>query len=720
MEGTPLPRVAPPVSGSRERRPRRPPQAAVPRAWLSAAAVVSILMAGACHGAAVGWRLALRADPDRVPADGRSAIAISVEVTDAFGRPAPDGTVVHVASTMGEVVSPVQTIGGLAQTVLTAPAAAGTALVSAIVGGSRQSLQVEFLAEPGSAAPGSRLVELAAEELAYSAEHRVFVATWKAELRYREVEIRADGIQYDMTAGVVCAQGSVVLRARDQVVQADALRYELLTLRGRLVRLGPEPERLVVVGEKLETQPDPAEDPALWDPLGTGDTRTWVKARRAVVDPGQKIILDHATFYVDDTRVMSLRRHVMDPATGGAVFGRALGFSSASGVSLDLPWYYHAGASRVGSLHLTRNRTFARGRAEPGWALGMREEYSRQGRTEGALELDDLLHPDQGVRWEHRQRLGSGAALSLDASSLAFTAEDPRLRSGSISLSQPLAEGRLSLITSRSDFGASEHSLSELEYRFAGRRAAGGVLITPAARLRYSRTQVDTEALVFDPETGEPIEISEQSTGRLFSPGVDLNLSLATRELGNQFRLNGGMTAGWAWGLPGGAGGLLDGRVVVDRRLRAGGTVGLSFSYSSGRSDVGTSLFRSGRQLLTLGGQTVWQGASLRLSLSRDLAADRQFGSLHLGRALPFGRDVLGRPLWKLDLSHVFSRVAELSAVNSRLALSRALGRYQLSLCYSPQGVGDYGSRPWVSPFGYGYTYSGGRHLWLELTAREY
>jgi len=45
------------------------------------------------------------------------------------------------------------------------------------------------------------------------------------------------------------------------------------------------------------------------------------------------------------------------------------------------------------------------------------------------------------------------------------------------------------------------------------------------------------------------------------------------------------------------------------------------------------------------------------------------------------------------------------------------IGRYRLSLCYSPQGVGDYGSRPWASPFGYGYSYSGGRHLWLEFAA---
>jgi hypothetical protein len=675
---------------------------------------------GASHAASLGFGLRLRADPDRVPADGHSSVVVSAEIADALGSPAPDGTPVYFVASLGEIVSPVQTIGGLAQTVLTASNAAGTALISAVAGTNRGTIQVEFLSEPGSASPGSRVVELAAAEVAYSAERRVFVATWKAELRYQTIEVRADGIQYDPSANIVCAQGNVALRSGTRSLQADALRYDLVSSRGRLIRLSERPERLLLEGSKLETRPDSSNDEALWEPLQTGDTRTWVKARRAVIEPGQKIILDHATFYINDTRVVSLRRHVLDPATGGAVFGQALGFSSASGLSVDLPLYYRASAQHIGSLHLTRNRTLGGVQWEPGWSLGLREEYLQQPRGEGAFEIDDLLHPDLGMRWEHRHRFGGGASMAVEASAISFGGDSPRLRTTSVSLFRPTGSGRASLLLSRSDYGQSEQSLGDLEYRFGSLRAGREVLVTPAARLRYSRSRSDAETVVFDPETGEPLQIAQGNTGRTTSPGLDLTLSLPSKEMAPGLRLNGGLTAGYAWGLADGSHGVLDGRLLVDRRFGPGRWASLGFSYSSGGYGVQPTFIRSSRKLLTLSGQTLLGGASLRASASTDLGGDRWFGSLHLMRPLPFGSDPLGRPLWNLELSHIFSRLGVYGASNTRAAVGRVVGRYLAALCYSPQGVGDLGTRPWMSPLGYGYTYSGSQHFWLELTTRPY
>jgi hypothetical protein len=48
------------------------------------------------------------------------------------------------------------------------------------------------------------------------------------------------------------------------------------------------------------------------------------------------------------------------------------------------------------------------------------------------------------------------------------------------------------------------------------------------------------------------------------------------------------------------------------------------------------------------------------------------------------------------------------------------MGQYHLTMCYSPQGGGGFASQPWISLDGYGYTYSGGRHLWLEVSAAAY
>jgi len=696
------------------------PEFGMPRlrtCWFFGAVLLLALSAGGACAAAAGFGLRLRVDPDRIPADGKSSAVVLAEVVDALGRPAPDGTVVHFATTLGQIVSPVQSIGGLAQTGLTASNAAGTALVSAIAGGVRESVQVEFLAEPGSVSPGSRAVELEAEELSYSPERRVFAATWDAHLRHQSVEIRADGIQYDMSAGIVCAQGNVTLRSGERTLQADALRYELVALRGRLVRLSEEPQWLVVEGEKLETRPDKDEGVPLWDPAQTDDTRTWVKARRAIVDAGGKIILDHATFYVDDARVMTLRRHVLEPNQGGAIFGQPLGFSSTSGLRLDLPWYYRASAHRVGSLHVSRNRVFSGSQASLGWALGLREEYLRVGGSDGALALDDVFHPDRGVSWEHRQQLGRQLSMTVDASALSFDDESPRLRSGSVSFVRPLSASRLSLLLSRSDYGVSEHSLSDLGYRFPSRRAGGGALLTPSLHLRHSLLRSEVESVVFDPQTGEPLEIAQRNVGRATSSALDVNVSLPSRDLGRSLQLTAGLTTGYAWNLGGGSHSSLEGRLRLDRRFGPEAHLGLGFTYSSGDSTAASSLFRSDRQLLTLSGNVRVTGISTRFSFSQDLAGERRFGSIHLARPLGLQRDLLGRPLWRLELSHIFSQLDAYRAASTRLALGRTIGHYQASLCYSPQGIGDLGSQPWVTPFGYGYTYSGGRRLWLEFTA---
>jgi lipopolysaccharide export system protein LptA len=669
--------------------------------------------------AAAGFSLRLRADPDRAPADGKSSLVLLVEVLDALGRPAPDGTMVYFVATLGQVVSPVQTIGGLAQTTLTASNVAGRAMVSAMVGPARQSIQVEFLAEPGSGSPGSHVIELEADEVAYSADKQVFVATWQARLEYRGMEIRADGIQYDLGANLVCAQGNVALQSGGRTLHADALRYELVSLRGRLLRIAEPAERLLVEGSKLETRRDKSEDSVLWEPLRTDETRTWVKARRAVISPGEKVILDHAAFYVGDTRVMALRRHVVEPGSGGAVFGQALGFSSASGVSMDFPMYYRASAHHIGSLHLTRNRGLAVGEAGLGWLLGLREEYMQEGRSEGALQLDDLFRPDRGLRWEHRQQFGGGLTMSLDASAVRFGNESSRLRSSSISLFRPLSAGQLSLVVSRSDYAASEQSLGDLEYRWSGLTTKQAVSVTPAVHLRQSRLHTDVAAVVLDPETGEPLQIAQQNRTTT-SPGVDVNVSLPSKDLGRNLRLTAGMTTGYAWELGGGAGGLLDGRVSLDRRFGPSSFVTAGYTYSSGGPAGQTSLFQSSRQLLSFTGVTRVKGAAVRANLSQDPGGHRRFGSLFVQQRLPFGKDQLGRSLWNLELSHVFSRLDSYRAANTRLSLGRVLGRYRAALCYSPQGVGEYGGGSWLSPFGYGYTYSGGRHIWLELGARAF
>jgi len=199
-----------------------------------------------------------------------------VEVLDSSGLPAPDGTVVSFVTTLGEIVSPVHTLGGMAQTMLKPSNTAGTALVSAMVGGTRASIEVEFIGGPGSAAPGSRLVEITADELSYSPDRKFFMAGPHAHISYHSIDLTAEGLQYDVMTNVVCAQGDVRLRSGAVELTGDALRYHLGNLRGRLLKVGDEVELLLVEGDRLQTRPDPDSDPCLWQRVPAAEQRTWL------------------------------------------------------------------------------------------------------------------------------------------------------------------------------------------------------------------------------------------------------------------------------------------------------------------------------------------------------------------------------------------------------------------------------------------------------------
>ncbi|MCJ7822398.1 MAG: hypothetical protein MUQ26_04845, partial [Armatimonadetes bacterium] len=423
------------------------------------------------------------------------------------------------------------------------------------------------------------------------------------------------------------------------------------------------------------------------------------------------------TFYVDDTRVMSLRRHVVDPQSGAALFGNTIGYSSGHGVDMDFPIYYRASGHRVGSLHIARNRAVGSWQYEPGWSLGLREEYFREGRSEGAFTLQDITQPDRGVRWEHRHELGDGSRVALNASATSFEDDGPRLRSTSASYFRPVSGGRLSLSVARSDFGTSESSFSDLAYRFRTFRVAGDVLAVPVFHLRHSRSYNEREGIVVDPATGEPFQLAQESTGRTTSPGMDVSFELPTRNLDSRTALHAGLMTGYAWRLSGGSQGMLDVRLGVTRRTGRLHFLRLDYTYASMPAGIQPTLFSFGRQRLSLSGTTVVKGAQVRFNASRELDGDRSFGSVRLTRPLPFGSDAIGRPLWSLDASHFFSRLEDYRVASSRFSLNRAFGRYRASLCFSPQGHGGYDSRPWMSSYGYGYTYSGGRNVWLEFTA---
>lgn len=695
------------------------PSARAPRIWVFLIAFTLLALAAwpVVAQTVVAGSIEVRSDPDRLPADGRSQAVIVAEVLGPSGIPVPDGTPVRFMTTLGRIVSPVQTMGGLAQTTLTASHAAGIAVISVIAGGTRQLLEVEFTPLPGSGSPGSRTVEVNADEISYSADHCLFIATWNARLTAGGISLQADNIQYELAPNLVCAQGNVVLRSGEREVRADALRFDLLALKGRLIRLSPESvERLVVEGERLETNPDEAKEEALWEPTDTTETRTWVKARRAIIDPGEKVILDHATFYVDDIKALSLRRHVMAPTPGSAVFRNMLGYNSVGGISVDYPYYYRASAHRIGTLQLRRNALLG-SQWEPGWTLGLTEEYVREGKMEGAFSLDDILNPRRGMHFEHQHQFAGGLRMNADFSTVGFEETDPRYRSASLDFFRPVGESSVTLSLAKSDYGLSREQSASLGYKLPSFRLPWEIAGTPSLSLRHSTREMGPRETFIDPVTGEPL-LFNTASGTSTTANLSLGLQAASRKVGPA-TLSGTINTGFSQSLSGGSGGFsFSTRWTLDRQFGNRGRALLTYNYSATPASLQTGLLDTSRHTLTLSASGKVKESTLGFSVSRDISGDREYGTFSLFQPLPFGRDALGQPLWTFDVSHFFSHFEGFEAKNTQLGLSRIFGRYRASLRYSPEGVGSYSSgRPWISPFGVGYTYTGGKHLWLELSA---
>jgi len=180
--------------------------------------------------------------------------------------------------------------------------------------------------------------------------------------------------------------------------------------------------------------------------------------------------------------------------------------------------------------------------------------------------------------------------------------------------------------------------------------------------------------------------------------------------------------AGGVWG---GSRPLPHGRVGVVKRFAPTDYVRLDYSYSGAPASLQPTPFSIGRQRLSLNGRVKLRGFDVLFNASQEIGGDRLFGNLILFRPLPWGKDRDGESVWALSASHMFTHLtasngttggmSEYKLASSRLALSRRMGQYRLAICYSPQGKGGFESQPWVSLDGYGYTYSGGRHLWIEV-----
>jgi len=644
------------------------------------------------------WAITLDSQPRRIAADGRSTAQITAVVSSPGTGPAPEGTEVRFNTTAGSIMPVARVTGGKASAVLTSGATPSIAQITAIVGSSSATTEVEFVSGDFQAAE----VMLAVQgDLAYSIDEGLLVAD-HATLSHGDLHISADTLEFDERRGQVRAQGSVTAAKGESTISADALWYSPEDQAGAVLIAGRSPVQVGFRANTLGIQtPQPATDQRAFEPFRPTHSRSWITAERAVIWPRERIQFTHATVTQDNRPVLSLPHYFYD-YKGNTLnpISQQFRYTSYEGVVLDLPFYFQF---REQSSAGVRLRYAGRGSSYGGFvtprkgiSLGLEQMYNTSGGG-GRVFVDSFATQTRSFEWNHNQTASGGRRLT---GSLRY---------------QPLSDYSSNALSGFGSYAFSAHQVDLTAALYGNRsKARGNVTSQSSTGSLTTRLDARTRGRAIG-STG----LSWRASGALVrgplgsngAGGLEtgfyqtLGLGVARRPIplvaGTSLTLDSSLerTFGAA------AGTSLRGRAILSRPLGQYGDASLTWDQEfSGGRNVSSPYRKSLMGSLTAGKPEGLHGYAYLSWLPDDNSTNYQLSAYQ-----PLGK------LWRLEYTHNFNKVTfddslgDISASRfgySRLSLVRPLGLFDVSLSWSPQGR-DYGLKR-------------GQKFWLEFGSRSF
>lgn len=345
---------------------------------------MAVLGAALPSGAAV--TISLQATPDRAPADGSSLLTITAEVREN-GKLVTSGYDVRFQTSAGALLNvggegvPGDTLlvavqSGFARCLLRATTYATNVLVTAAVdqaGGRLDRVEVSFGAEAGPRTTQDQIVRVSGNYLAYAPAggYQVMEIVGNGQVSYRGIVIRAAKIHIDLQDYLVIARdfrGATISTREPPYSKTDLadsskppyegekLIFDLRSMQGAIYS-AYRGETVLFGGRTLSRMPDRQLAPGTFDLFDLRDVEFWIRAKRASIYPYEKIRFDHARFYLNDVKVMSLGVH-FEPlgyqALSGPALSQVINYSTQDGWIIDLPYYFSVGDRHTNEFRLTR------------------------------------------------------------------------------------------------------------------------------------------------------------------------------------------------------------------------------------------------------------------------------------------------------------------------------------------------------------------------------
>lgn len=365
------------------------------------------------------YQITARVSPRSVPADGKSQAQIRIEVRDAAGHLAPDGTTVVVSTDLGEVGSSefdrraqiaMKTTSGFAIVFATSNTP-GLAKINISVGISRSdNVYIEFRPEGEAATPAMRVVHIDGGWVGYALEQNVIEARDAASVEYGGMTVAgADIVQFDVNTMDLRAEPAVVSRDEKEL-RGESLFFQLYTKRGALRQFTDKGlQKLSFDLYSMDSRSLDSDLPQNAFDFLDVTAHTWLIADSITVFLDEKIVLRDAEIYVDGEKVISLPAYwvLALPGYRGASHSQILSLSSNGDLAVNFPFFYRVTDTATGAIEIQRGARSGSVIAHEGWGLGLREEY-RGNNVEGEVVLSGLPRSDWGAEWHETRPVFGG------------------------------------------------------------------------------------------------------------------------------------------------------------------------------------------------------------------------------------------------------------------------------------------------------------------------
>jgi len=357
----------------------------------------------------------LTANPDSIPADGKSVCTITAQVRDRQNNVVPNGTEVRFSTSLGIIEEAVITSAGAARAKLISGTTKGTAIITAtwVDGQATTQMQVVFGGSTAPVAKGPGYISIKSDDyLAYSIDHKTMEAIGHVKIRYRSLDIEAYDVQIDLNKHKITARGNnhdlVKIHTNTGVIEGNMF-FCVLGEKGILLSVdsGKSLQIDLSKGSPIVSAEKPVYFPEDFHFVDLSDSGTLIKAKEAIVFLDDKIQFTQAAVYVDAKRMFCLPYYIFPLNPGGLDGEQSISASTNGGISVNLPFYFGLTPESSAAVLVQHGVQAGWGLygQTPGWSLGLREKYTTQN-AQGTFELSQVTTPsDWGAHFTHSQQL---------------------------------------------------------------------------------------------------------------------------------------------------------------------------------------------------------------------------------------------------------------------------------------------------------------------------